>query len=57
MMLKKELAYREFVQRENKLLRAPYNAELEFYSVIKCGDVEKIKDLCKESLLDRKSVV
>lgn len=49
----KELFYKEFVRRENNILRAPYNPELEFYSVIKTGDVEKTRQLCRESLLDK----
>lgn len=52
----KELLYKEFVQRENDLLHAPYNPELEFYSCIKEGNVEKIKELCQESLLDKKGL-
>lgn len=38
---------------ENNILHAPYNPELEFYSVIKSGNVEKTKELCKESLLSK----
>lgn len=49
----KDLLYREFIQRENDLLRAPYNPELEFYSVIKSGDVEKTRELCAQSLLTK----
>lgn len=52
----KELIYREFVQRENNFLHAPYNPELEFYSVIKSGDIEKTRELCEESLLDKKGL-
>lgn len=53
MSLDQELFYREFVQRENNILRAPYNPELEFYSVIKSGDVAKTLELCRQSLLDK----
>ena len=48
MSIQKEIFYREFVQRENDILRAPYNPELEFYSVIKSGNVAKIRQLCEE---------
>ena len=41
--LQKEQLYREFVQREENLIHAPYNPELEFYSCIREGNVEKIK--------------
>lgn len=53
---KKELAYREFLQRENNILRAPYRPELEFYAVIQSGDVEKVKQMCAESLLDKQGL-
>ena len=48
MNLKKELIFRDFVQRENNFLHAPYDPELEFYSAIKSGNTTKVKELCKE---------
>ncbi len=53
MNIKKELFYREFIQRENNILRAPYNPELEFYSIIKSGNISKVRSLCQERLLDK----
>lgn len=53
MSMQGELFYREFVQRENDMLRAPYNPELEFYSAIKNGNVAKVRKLCKEPLMDK----
>lgn len=53
MSIQKELFYREFVQRESEILRAPYNPELEFYSAIKSGDIIKIRQLCEEPLMDK----
>lgn len=53
MNIKKELFYREFIQRENNILRAPYNPELEFYSIIKSGNIAKVRSLCQERLLDK----
>ncbi|MBR6224006.1 MAG: AraC family transcriptional regulator [Lachnospiraceae bacterium] len=50
---KKELFYREFVQREDNFLRAPYNPEIEFYATIKAGDIKKLKELLKEELTDK----
>ena len=49
--VKKELFYKEFVQREDILFRAPYHDEQEFFFAIKAGDTTKVKELCKESLL------
>lgn len=53
MDINRDLFYRDFVQRENNILRAPYNPELEFYSVIKSGNVNKTRELCKQPLLDK----
>lgn len=53
MNLSRELFYKEFVQRESNTLRAPYNPELEFYSVIKSGNVSKTRELCRQSLLEK----
>lgn len=51
--LKQEQFYKEFVQRENNIVRAPYNPELEFYSVIKSGDEKRIRELCRQKLISK----
>lgn len=56
MEIQRELFYREFVQRENEILRAAYNPELEFYSAIKSGDIEKVHALCEERLIDKEGL-
>lgn len=56
MNIKKEIFYKEYTRRENEVLRAPYNPELEFYSVIKLGDVEKTRELCKEPLHTKEGI-
>ncbi|MDE6026093.1 MAG: AraC family transcriptional regulator [Lachnospiraceae bacterium] len=57
MDIQREMFYKEFVQRENYLLHAPYNPELEFYSCIKEGNVHKIKQLCQnEPLVTKKGL-
>lgn len=53
MSLHKELVYKEFAQRENDILRAPYNPELEFYDAIKSGNLKKVRELCLEPLMDK----
>ena len=53
MDLNKEYFYKEFVQRESEFIRAPYNPEIEFYSTIKAGNVEKVKELCMDPLVDK----
>lgn len=56
MEYRKELAYREFMQRESNIFRAPYQPELEFYAVIQSGDVNKTKEMCQESLLEKQGL-
>lgn len=53
MDINRELFYKEFVQRENDILRAPYNPELEFYSAVKSGDMNKLQNLYTQPLLDK----
>ena len=55
-MSEKEYIYKEFLRKEENILRAPYNPELEFYSVIKSGDVNKVKELCKESFTSKQGL-
>ena len=45
MSINKELAQREFVQREYGKLHSPYEKELEFYSAVAAGDIERVKEL------------
>lgn len=52
-MYQKEFVYKEFLRKEENILRAPYNPELEFYSVIKSGNIEKTKELCKEEFVKK----
>lgn len=46
-MLKQEFVYQEYVRREKNVVHAPYNPELEFYSLIKAGDINAINEACK----------
>lgn len=55
-MLKKEFVYKDFLRKEENILRAPYNPELEFYSVIKAGDVKKTEILCEEALTKKQGL-
>lgn len=56
MSIQKELYYQEYLHRENEILHAPYNPELNFYSLVQSGNVEKVKELCSESLLEKKGL-
>lgn len=53
MDIQKELFYKEFVQRENDFIRAPYDPEIEFYSTIKSGNVENVRKLCKDAFINK----
>ncbi len=54
--MKKDFIYKEFLRKEENILRAPYNPELEFYSVIKSGDVKKAEELCRDTFTDKKGL-
>ena len=45
MSINKELAHREFIQREYGKLHSPYEKELEFYSAVAAGDITRVKEL------------
>lgn len=54
MNLQKEVFYQEYLHRENEILHAPYNPELEFYSLVQSGEVEKVRVHCELSPLIEK---
>lgn len=54
--MQKEFVYKEYIRKEENILRAPYNPELEFYSVIKSGDIKKTEELCKDTFTDKKGL-
>ncbi|MBQ9200601.1 MAG: AraC family transcriptional regulator [Lachnospiraceae bacterium] len=56
MDLKKEHLYHEFIQREQEFLRADYNPEIEFYSYVKSGDINSLKELLSEKLSEKKGL-
>jgi AraC-like DNA-binding protein len=45
-MSDKEFVYREYVRRESEFIRTPYNSEMEFYNIIKSGDVKLVRERC-----------
>lgn len=53
MNFEKEIFYRNFVQREDQFVRAPYNPEIEFYVTIQAGDVRRVRELCRDTLRDK----
>ena len=53
MDIKREQFYRDYVTREENFLRAPYNPEIEFYNTIKSGEINRIKELLEEPLMDK----
>lgn len=55
-MLKKEYAYKEFLRKEENILRAPYNPEIEFYSVIRSGDTKKVHQFCQEPFIHKEGL-
>ena len=47
MLDSKEWIYREYINREDLILHAPYEPEMEFYSYVKNGDTDKIAEYVK----------
>lgn len=41
-----ELVYKEYIQREDGIPRAPYEPELEFYAAIRSGDIDRVREHC-----------
>ncbi len=56
MDINKEIYYQEYLNRENDLLHAPYNSELDFYSCVKSGNIAQVEVLCEEPLIDKKEL-
>jgi AraC-like DNA-binding protein len=43
--INKELSHREFIQRETGETHSPYEKELEFYSAVAAGNIERVRKL------------
>ena len=56
MNIPQELLYQQYVRRELETYRAPYDPELEFYSYVRQGNTEKVKELCRESFQEKKGL-
>lgn len=56
MNIPQELLYQQYVRRELETYRAPYDPEPEFYSYVKQGNTEKVKELCRESFQEKKGL-
>ena len=56
MNIPQELLYQQYVRRELETYRAPYDPEAEFYSYVRQGNTEKIKELCRESFQEKKGL-
>lgn len=56
MNIDRELFYKEFVRREDSLLRAPYQPELEFYAAIRTGDTSKMHALLHQPFADKEGL-
>ena len=56
MNIPQELLYQQYVRRELETYRAPYDPEPEFYSYVKQGNTEKVKELCREPFQEKKGL-
>ena len=48
--------YRDYVYKDKEILRAQYDPELEFYTTIKSGDIEKAKELCLAKISEKEGL-
>lgn len=51
-----KFTYRDYIEKGENFFRAQYEPELEFYSTIKSGNLEKIKELCLIPLSHKKGL-
>ena len=56
MNIRQVLLFQQYVSRELETYRAPYDPEAEFYSYVRQGNTEKIKELCHESFQEKKGL-
>lgn len=54
-MQNNKLVYREYVKKD-EIIHAPYSEEQEFFTHIKDGNINEVRELCKESLLNKKGL-
>ena len=57
MNIPQELLYQQYVRRELETYRAPYDPEAEFYSYVRQGNTEKVKELCRESFQEEQHLI
>ena len=57
MNIPQELLYQQYVRRELETYRAPYDPEAEFYSYVRQGNTEKVKELFMNLFRKRKAWV
>lgn len=48
--------YRDYIYKDETVLRAQYDPELEFYTTIKSGNIEKVKELCQVKISEKKGL-
>ena len=48
--------YRDYIYKNEAVLRAQYDPELEFYTTIKSGNIEKVNELCQAKISHKKGL-
>lgn len=54
--LHNEWIYREYINRENLLLHAPYEPEMDFYNMVAFGKVQEVKKYLEEDFLKKEGL-
>lgn len=52
----KNLSYKEYLHKEYEIHHAPYQPEMEFYDAVRLGQVDRVRELCRESILDKEGL-
>ncbi|MCR4867521.1 MAG: AraC family transcriptional regulator [Lachnospiraceae bacterium] len=56
MTISKEWIYKEYINREDMIIHAPYEPEMEFYSYVKTGDLNKVNVYLKRDFTSIKGL-
>lgn len=54
--IKREWAYREYVNRENLIVHAAFEPEMDFYTAVASGQEKKVREFLKEDFLKKEGL-
>ena len=51
--LQNEWIYKEYINRENLLVHAPYEPEMDFYTLVASGKEKEVREYLKEDFIKK----